>query len=122
MVDEITVMMIWLGFFCAIFFAYYYFLSYRNKERMLLIEKNVDLSEIFKKRERHFPWFMVGYTLLGISTGMVISFSAIYILIGEDMFHEEVFAFLVLSASVLFGAIGIIIGHNLEQKKKKIRG
>lgn len=122
-IRNITEMMTWLGFYSTVFFAYYYYLRFRNKERVLLIERNVDLSEIYKKPERHFPWFMVGYTLFGIGLGAVISFAILYYMISQSQkVHEQIIVMVFLSASVLFGALGIIIGHSIEQKKKKLRG
>ncbi len=66
----ITEMIVKLGFFISVFFAFYYFLKFRNTERMSLIEKGVDVSEVFKKRDRVLvPWYMIGFSLLGIGFG-----------------------------------------------------
>ncbi|MCK4920726.1 MAG: hypothetical protein KAS71_06755, partial [Bacteroidales bacterium] len=48
----------WLGFFAAIVLAWYFYLKARNKERMALIEKGADVSEIYSKQEVtfRFPW------------------------------------------------------------------
>lgn len=50
--------LIWLGFFASIFLGWYYFLQARNKERMALIERDKDVSEIYAKREVRFPFFL----------------------------------------------------------------
>ena len=121
-ISNIIEMITWLGFFCAIFFAYYYYLRFRNKERMALIEKSIDLSEIYKKPKKSFPWFMIGFTLLGIGIGFVIAFSVGFILIETQDMDDDFLAPIFISASILFGAIGIIVGHSIEQKKKNLRG
>lgn len=123
MVHNITEMLTWLGFYAAVFLAYFYFLRFRNKERMLLIEKGVDVSEIYKKRERKFSWFILGYTILGVGIGAVIGLSVLFVLLTNvDDFRTmggEVAFLFVFVASLLFGAIGVIKGHTLEQKKEK---
>lgn len=118
----ITEMISWLGFFSAVFLSYYYYLQYRNKERMKLIENNIDLSELYKRPERHFPWFMIGFSLLGIGIGLTLSFGIAFGMSHSMRMKEEQIAFLTISSSVLFAAIGIIIGHSIEQRKKKSRG
>lgn len=121
-IRNITEMITWLGFYSAIFLAYYYYLRFRNKERILLIEKNVDLSEIYKKSERQIPWYMIGFTLLGIGLGFVIAFIIAFFISQKHGIEEEIVVLIFVSASILFGALGIIIGHSIEQKKKVLRG
>jgi uncharacterized protein YacL len=87
-----------------------------------MIEKNIDLSGIYKKSERNLPWYMIGYTLLGIGIGLVISFIIAFTISQKQYIGEEIVAIIFISASVFFGAIGIIYGHSLEQKKKSSRG
>lgn len=122
-VDDITGMLIWLGFFTAVFFAYLYYLRFRNKERTLLIEKNVDLKDIYSREKKAFPWYILGFTVLGTGLGFTIG-----LLIGialeksGGLAVREFSGLMTLALSVVFGAIGMIIGHNIEQKKKKLRG
>jgi len=101
----------WLAFFTACFFAYYYFLKLRNRERMLLIEKNIDISEIYKTKTRKFPWFILGYTLLGVSLGSLIGLLIFGLLLDLDGI-----AF-ILSPVLLMGSIGIIVGNIIEKRR-----
>lgn len=108
-IEEITVALTWLGFFAAVFLAYYYYLKFRNQERMKLIEKNVDLSEIYMQKTNHrdFPWYLVGFTLLGIGIAGVVFTLMNY----DDPIMLFAFVF-------IFGALGLIIGRSFEKKKK----
>jgi len=117
-IKDITTMITWLGFFTAVFLTLFYYLRYRSKERMLLIEKNVDLSELYKKRVKSFPWFIVGFVLLGFGFGTVM-----VVVLEITLKHQQLSgippSFILIGLSILFGAIGMIIGHVQEQKKKK---
>ena len=110
----ITTAISWLGFFATIFFAYYYYLKFRNKERMLLIEKNADIAEVYKKKDTQFPWFITGFSLMGLALGFTIGFITLLI----TKMGEIEGLFLATSLSVLCGAIGIIIGNIIENKRK----
>ena len=118
-IGEITSMITWLGFFSTVFLAYYYYLKFRHKERTLLIEKDVDLSAFYKVSERRFPWYIVGFTLLGAGLGFIIALSAAFIISQRESITPEP---LILATTIFFGALGIIIGHSIEQKKKTLRG
>ena len=111
---------IWLGFFATVFFAYYYYLKFRNSEKMLLIEKGTDISEVYKKREVHFPWFILGYTILGCSLGFALGLAIfLYLKQMQANFHNDILPFLSLPLMFLFGAIGLIVGNNIERKKRQ---
>ncbi|MBE9467087.1 MAG: hypothetical protein IMY72_02055 [Bacteroidetes bacterium] len=114
-IGYITTTITWFGFFAAFFFAYYYFLQFRNRERMLLIEKNIDISEIYKKKKSKFPWYILGFTLLGVSIGTIAS---ILIFMFSLNIQDEAAVTLLTLASILFtGAIGIIVGNIIEKKR-----
>jgi len=116
----LTGMIAILCFFSTIFFSYFYYLRFRNKERLLMIENKIDISEFYKKpkREGERQWYMIGFTLLGIGLGFLIAL----IIISFFSLEENVAVWLFISLPILLGALGIITGHNFEQKKKKLRG
>jgi len=112
----------WLGFFTAVFFAFFYYLKYRNKERMLMIEKNTDLSQLYKRSEKPFPWYILGFTMLGIGLGCAIAFLIAFLMSQDYGMDEEIAVILFTTASVILGATGMLLGHSIEQKKKILRG
>ncbi len=115
-----------LGLFSAIFFAYYFYLKFRHKERTMLIEKNVDIADFYKQAyqksqiRKGFPWYMIGFTLLGFGIG--IGAAQILVLIIDSNFVYRHSAPLFGSLTMIFGALGIILGHNFERKKSELRG
>jgi len=123
-IENITDMITWLGFFTSVFLSYYHYLRFRNKERLVLIEKNVDLSEIYKKSERQIPWYLIGFTLMGAGLGFVIAFSTLLFIrnIYPRILDQGTVFMILISATFLFGALGIITGHTIERKKKAARG
>ena len=54
--EDFGLALVWLGFFASIFFGWYYYLQARHSERMALIEKNVDVTEIFRVRKTSFSF------------------------------------------------------------------
>ena len=113
--EDFSLALIWLGFFASVFLGWYFYLQARNKERMALIEKNVDIPEIFKVREArfHFPWFKLGMIITGTGFGFCLGliFSRLPVLIGAD---EGVGIF---GCMLLFGGLGMVIAHIIEKPK-----
>lgn len=115
-IGYLTTTLNWFGFFGTIFFAYYYFLKFRHKERLLLIEKNVDVTELYK-RKRKFPWHILSFTLLGIALGVFVGIIIFIEVLGGDGDNPTT-SLLILSMTLFFSALGIIIGNTIENKKK----
>lgn len=105
---------IWLGFFASIFFGWYFYLQARNKERMALIERNVDVTEIYKKREIHFrlPWLKLGLTILGVGIGILVG-PIFYYSLGEPRLSMGAF---VIGSMMIFGSLGLLIAYFIEKR------
>jgi len=115
-IGYLTTTLNWFGFFGTLFFSYFYFLKFRHKERVLLIEKDVNIAELFKRKKR-FPWHILSYTLLGIAVGVFVGIVFFIEILGKDGESETV-TLLILSITLFFSALGIIIGNTIENKKK----
>lgn len=111
-------MFVWLGFFAAVFFAWYFYLKARNKERMALIESGKDVSEIYSKQEIRFrfPWLKLGIILTGFSFGFLVAFFPVEIMLSKMnlVIDKEPLAFGVVS---IFTAISIIVAYYLDKPK-----
>ncbi|PCH67955.1 MAG: hypothetical protein COC06_10415 [Bacteroidales bacterium] len=115
LISEITSTLIWLGFFVAIFLAYYYYLMFRNKERMILLERNTDLMEVYKKKNVKMPWHIIGFTSAGIGIGLFFSLPFV---INVNYYAGGVSS---VALALLFGGMGVLIGFK-KQKKERLNG
>ena len=108
----------WISFFAAIVLTWYFYLRARNKERMALIEKGVDVSEIFAKREGtfRFPWLKLGIIITGISIGVSLVVFMMIIFPENNIFNDGA---LMLISGILFGGISMIIAYYVDKPVKK---
>ena len=104
----LTGIIINLGLFATISIAIYYSVKARNKERMALIERGVDISEIYKKKGTGHGFFKFGVVLMGIGIGLLLG----YIL--SSAVNPVVSYF---SMILLFGGIGVLVANYLVAKK-----
>lgn len=117
--DDVMRAFVWLGFFAAIFLGWYYYLKARNKERMALIESGKDVSEIYSKQEIRFriPWLKIGLLVTGVGFGLCfILFLNVSVPDFERLINNMEEAYF-LSSMILFGGLGIILGHYLDKPK-----
>lgn len=61
----------------ALFFAWYFYLQARNKERMELIDRGEKLEDIFRLQQKNrfkfmFPWLKVSVVILGMSISFLL--------------------------------------------------
>jgi len=111
---------VWLGFFAAVFLGWYFYLKARNNERMLLIEKGKDVSEIYSKQEIRIriPWLKFGLLITGVGLGIglfMIFFS--FIPTFHEAMNEKIGQFFIIASMMFFGGIGLIIGYYLDKPK-----
>ncbi len=125
-VNLITETLSWLGFFTAVFLSFYFYLRFRNKERMALIDKGIDVSELYKRRDNasKFPWLRLGILVLAIGLG--VAFGYLFATQPPHPFNNKTTyndGPIILTFSVLvFGGLGIIIGNIIERFGKKKNG
>ena len=114
--DDFSLTLIWLGFFASIFFGWYFYLQARNKERMALIEKNADVTEIYKTRGTHFkfPWLKFGTLVTGVGLGFCI---ALFVGMNTNFNDGDLKGIMIFGFMLLFGGLGAVVGHFLDKPK-----
>jgi len=117
--ENISLALVWLGFFASIFFGWYYYIQARNKERMALIDKNADVTEIFRVR-RHtfrFPWLRLGMIFVGVGLGLCLAlFVSQNSGVRDD--HGDTMGVLVVGFMMLFGGLGAVVSHFIDKPKE----
>jgi len=96
----------------AVFGMVYVHYMTRHREKMTMLERGVDISEI--NNRSHYKWIALKY-------GMVMIGIAIGILVGNILFVKFGLGNIVsyLSMTFLFGGISLIINFIIEKKYKK---
>lgn len=99
----------------ALFLVWYFTHKSSEKERLLLIEKGLDVPppQNFLKYNFQFPWLKIGILIISISFGVMagLYFSTIdSIPYGEDS--------MVPLFILLFGGIGMVISNFIGKRKR----
>lgn len=120
-VPLILITIAYLAFFATIFLGWYFYIKARNKERMSLIEKGKDVSEIYSKREIKFqvPWLKIGIILTGFSLGWLAAFIISEVLTSAKIIRTYSDAPLIMGIIFLFTAISILVAYFADKPKTK---
>ena len=100
-------------FLCGLFLTFYFVHKSRMKERLLLIEKGVDISNLplIGKLKIRIPWLKIGIIVISFPLGFLLGgFMELYKHWSVDL--PGVLAF-------LFTGIGMIIAHYIDKPKAK---
>jgi len=100
-----------LGFFVAIVLSIRYVSAAKNKERMALIDKGVDLSDIYQKKDYRNATLKSGMFLVGVALGLFVG----YFLTEISHINAVVSYF---SMILLFGGASLIIFHWYNSKQE----
>jgi hypothetical protein len=99
-----------LGFFVAIVLSIKYVTASRNKEKMALIEKGVDLSKVYQKKDYRNFTLKSGMFLVGIAVGLFLG----YLLTEFSSMNGVVSYF---SMILLCGGVSLIAFHWYNNKQ-----
>jgi len=114
--QSVAVALTFIAAFTGIFFAWYFYLKAKQKERLALIEKaseGIDFAKLFEKPKRQysFPWLKLGILLfsitLGVSVGIIFANTT-----SMDEDYTPLFGF-------MFGGLGMIAAHFAGKKEDR---
>jgi hypothetical protein len=112
---ETSIAILLMFFLSGIFLTWFFIHKAREKERLLLIEKGVDLSKlpISGKFRISFPWLKLGIIVTSISTGVLLG-TLLMPVYGDEKsgLYMPIFMF-------LFGGIGFILASILDKPKEQ---
>lgn len=107
-----TGIIISLGFFSMFVLIVYYPTRARNKERMALIEKGVDVKDLYKKRTNgKDSFFKVGVVVVGIAIGLLFG-----MILSNFQINPVVAYFAMI---LLFGGVAVLVANYFVEKKKQ---
>ena len=98
-----------IAFFVAVVLTVKYVSAARNKEKMALIDKGVDISQIYQKKDYRNATLKSGMFLVGIAIGLFIA----YLLTVITDINGVVSYF---SMILLFGGASLIVFHWYNSK------
>ncbi|MEX0646421.1 MAG: DUF3149 domain-containing protein [Balneolaceae bacterium] len=101
---------IFVTFVIVAFLTWFFIHKSKEKERLLLIEKGIDYSQLpDRKFNFSFPWLKLGTVVTSITIG-----TGIAVIIMENGGHEGFVPLFMF----LFGGIGMIIAHYVDKPAK----
>lgn len=118
----LTALLMTVSLFATVFGIAYFLLSYRNKERIALIESgaNADLFYSKKKKRTNVLMLSLGLVSIGFALGIFLGFIFERIMISIDDaeryadYPQGYFAMI-----FLFVGLALIISHRLSRKYEK---
>ena len=104
-------------FLTALFLTWFFTHKARVKERLLLIEKGIDLSTLPKSKnfKVFFPWLKIGIVITSISIGLLLG----AFLVEMPAFSKIAGGQLPLLLIFLFGGIGMIFAYLIDKPKEQ---
>jgi hypothetical protein len=104
--------------------GWYFYLKIRNKERMALIEKDKDVSEIYARPKTksgfHFPWLKIGIISTGFSIGWIVALIIPELILRQpDGYYRIKPEPFIMGVLFLFTSISILVAYFADKPKNK---
>ena len=65
--------LVWIAFITCVFLVWFFSHRAKHKERMMMIEKGINVEEIIKTGKKfRLPWLKLGIVIIGLSIGLFI--------------------------------------------------
>ena len=108
----------------SISLGWYFYLKIRNKERMALIEKDKDVSEIYARPKTksgfHFPWLKIGIISTGFSIGWIVAILILELVLRQPDRNYRIAAEpFILGIIFLFTSVSILVAYFADKPKNK---
>jgi hypothetical protein len=122
--EELAPALMGIAIFATIFGIVYFYLSYRNKERLALIESGADADLFYskKKKKSTTPFTLsIGLVSIGLSVGITLGFIIEKVLIaveqteGSNAEYPQVYFAMIF----LFVGIALVKSYQLSRKIDK---
>ena len=110
--------------FVSVVWGWYFYLKIRNKERMALIEKDKDVSEIYARPKSksgfHFPWLKIGIITTGFSVGWIVALLILELVLRQPEGNYRIAAEpFILGIIFLFTSVSILVAYFADKSKNK---
>lgn len=110
--------------FISVVWGWYFYLKIRNKERMALIEKDKDVSEIYARPKTsfsfRFPWLKIGIITTGFSVGWLAAILTQELVLrqpeGNFSIHPEP---VIMGIIFLFTSVSILVAYFADKPKNE---
>jgi hypothetical protein len=115
--DTIITGILLICFLTGLFLTWFFIHRARAKERLLLIEKGIELSNLPKNGyfKVKFPWLKIGIVITSISIGLILG----AFLTVNPFFHNMAGGNLPLLLIFLFGGIGMILAYIIDKPQEQ---
>lgn len=115
--EEFLVLVVIVFFFSASFlFAWYFIQKTKMKERLLFLEKGIDINNLIpKEKPKSNYWLKIGIIIISASLGLLSAISIESLQILPKYYNGA----LPLIFLFLFGGIGMIIAHYADRPKEQ---
>lgn len=118
MVSLIIACIISVTAIAALFFAWYFYLKARNKERMELIDRGEKLEDIFRLQKQNkfkffFPWLKAAVLTIGMSLSFLIIGAIIYF---RENDFENAKGFLITFVIGVCLGLSLLVNHFIGKK------
>lgn len=121
--EDIAPALMGLAIFATIFGIVYFYLSYRNKERLALIESGADADLFYSKRKKKTttPFTLsIGLVSIGLAVGITLGFIIEKVLISmenREGYHE--YPQVYFAMIFLFVGIALVKSYQISRKIDK---
>jgi hypothetical protein len=116
MIEVVFVFGMFIIGFTALFAAWFLIRNARTKERLMLIEKGININDpsLMSNKRGPFPWLRIGIVLSGIAIGCIIVSLILIGPVGVRFYHMPAFPFGVI---VLSGGLSMILANFVDRPK-----
>jgi hypothetical protein len=104
--------LVWIALIVCLFLAWYFWHRANHRDRMMMLEKGLDVEDSSKKKTDSVPlWLKISIVVIGLSCGLLL----LTLLAAYNLVRGEAMPLAILG---LCGGVSMIIAHRLKGNKR----